>query len=383
MAATAPRAAVGIISIGDMGLGVAKLLQAHHYEVLTTTVGRSPSTHTRATSAGITVLPSDVALVEKADYILSIVPPRDAVATANRIVDAWAIASRPAASTKPLYFLDLNAIAPSTARGIDAALASRAPGIRFVDGGIIGAPPKFLGNESTSSTNGSEAHPQIDDDAEELDRSLRAWKRPSIPISGPYSLISDATATPSGPHLAAVLNTKHLAAEIGPASGLKASYVQISFPSPPTTRAPTNKRNSFAALTKGFYALALQSYTTAHQLSVLPELRAQLGAAFPATLAAADRGVVGMQPKAYRWEGEMREIAETFRTEGGWGVEEEGGEEAGKKAIFDGVAEVYRVVAEETALGTDEGRKDGVEEVVAELARGVRGGKGRGKGKGE
>ncbi|KKY13558.1 putative phosphogluconate nad-binding [Diplodia seriata] len=361
MAATAPRAAVGIISIGDMGLGVAKLLQAHHYEVLTTTVGRSPSTHTRATSAGITVLPSDVALVEKADYILSIVPPRDAVATANRIIDAWAIASRPAASTNPLYFLDLNAIAPSTARGIDAALASRAPGIRFVDGGIIGAPPKFLGNESTSSTNGSEAHAQIDDDAEELDRSLRAWKRPSIPISGPYSL-SDATATPSGPHLAAVLNTKHLAAEIGPASGLKAS---------------------FAALTKGFYALALQSYTTAHQLSVLPELRAQLGAAFPATLAAADRGVVGMQPKAYRWEGEMREIAETFRTEGGWGVEEEGEEEAGKKAIFDGVAEVYRVVAEETALGTDEGRKDGVEEVVAELARGVRGGKGRGKGKGE
>ncbi|KAL1636400.1 hypothetical protein SLS58_009819 [Diplodia intermedia] len=356
MAATASRAAVGIISIGDMGLGVAKLLQAHRYEVLTTTVGRSPSTHARATSAGITVLPSDVALVEKADYILSIVPPRDAVATANRIIDAWTIASRPAAaSTNPLYFLDLNAIAPSTARGIDAALASRAPDIRFVDGGIIGAPPKFLGNESSSSTNGSEAHAQIDDDPE-LARSLRAWKRPSIPISGPYSL-SDAAAAPSGPHLAAVLNTKHLGAEIGPASGLKAS---------------------FAALTKGFYALALQSYTTAHQLSVLPELRAQLGAAFPATLAAADRGVVGMQPKAYRWEGEMREIAETFRTEGGWGGGEE--EEAGKKAIFDGVAEVYRVVAEETALGTDEGRKEGVEEVVAELARGVRGGKGRGKG---
>lgn len=40
MSALAPRAAVGIISIGDMGSGIAKLLQAYHYEVLTTTAGR-------------------------------------------------------------------------------------------------------------------------------------------------------------------------------------------------------------------------------------------------------------------------------------------------------------------------------------------------------
>ncbi|KAF9639510.1 putative 6-phosphogluconate dehydrogenase protein [Lasiodiplodia theobromae] len=334
MAPTTPRAAVGIVSIGDMGLGIAKLLQAHGYEVLTTTVGRSPSTHARATSAGITVLPSDVALVEKADYILSIVPPRDAVQTANRIIDAWSAASSRAAST-PLYFLDLNAIAPSTARSIDAALKSRAPSIRFVDGGIIGSPPKLLDD--------SQSQPPPDNVDAELDASLSNWKRPSIPVSGPHPL-SDATQ--SGPHLAAVLNIKHLSAEIGPASGLKAS---------------------FAALTKGFYALALQSYTTAAQLGVLPELQSQLSAAFPATRAAADRGVVGMQHKAYRWEGEMREIGETFGTEGGW---------TGDGAIFDGIAEVYRTVAEETALGTPGGRKEGVEDVVDELVRGLRKGGG-------
>lgn len=96
---------------------------------------------------------------------------------------------------------------------------------------------------------------------------------------------------------------------------------------------------------------------------MLPELQSQLSASFPATRAAADRGIVGMQHKAYRWEGEMREIGETFATEGGW---------VGDGVIFDGIAEVYRTVAEETGLGTQDGRKEGVEDVVAELVRGLR-----------
>lgn len=207
------------------------LLRGRHFQSLATpqlTITLiSPSTHARATSAGITVLPSDVALVEKADYILSIVPPRDAVQTANRIIDAWSAASSRAAST-PLYFLDLNAIAPSTARSIDAALKSRAPSIRFVDGGIIGSPPKLLDD--------SQSQPPPDNVDAELDASLSNWKRPSIPVSGPHPL-SDATQ--SGPHLAAVLNIKHLSAEIGPASGLKASYVE-HFTSPPPPHSLTH-----------------------------------------------------------------------------------------------------------------------------------------------
>lgn len=161
--------------------------------------------------------------MEKADYILSIVPPRDAVQTANRIIDAWSAASSRAASS-PLHFLDLNAIAPSTARSIDAALKSRAADIRFVDGGIIGSPPKLLNDAGSSQSQ----HPPDSVEAE-LDASLSNWKRPSIPVSGPHPL-SDATR--SGPHLASVLNIKHLNAEIGPASGLKASYVERTSPPP-------------------------------------------------------------------------------------------------------------------------------------------------------
>ncbi|KAL1633044.1 hypothetical protein SLS56_003115 [Neofusicoccum ribis] len=293
----------------------------------------SPTTHTRATSAGITVLPSDAALVSRADYILSIVPPRDAVATANRILDAFATADR-TTSTHPLYFLDLNAIAPSTALSIAASIAARTPSIRFVDGGIIGGPPKPLP---------SPAAPPDDAPAADIDAatasSLLSWYRPSIPVSGPHAV---ASAPLSGAHLAAVLRLKHLADAIGPASGLKAS---------------------FAALTKGFYALAIQSYSTAAQLGVLPELQAQLAAAFPATRAAADRGLVHMPPKAYRWVGEMREINRAFADAGGWAPEAN---------VFDGVAEVYRVVADETALGTAEGRREDVEGVVAGVVEGLR-----------
>ena len=36
----APLANIGIISIGDMGLGIAKLLAAHNYQVLTNVTGR-------------------------------------------------------------------------------------------------------------------------------------------------------------------------------------------------------------------------------------------------------------------------------------------------------------------------------------------------------
>lgn len=37
---TAPLAHVGILSIGDMGLGIAKLLVANNYRVITNVTGR-------------------------------------------------------------------------------------------------------------------------------------------------------------------------------------------------------------------------------------------------------------------------------------------------------------------------------------------------------
>src|ERR1700722_19085104 len=37
---SATKPTIGVVSIGDMGLGIAKLLKAHEYQVITTSAGR-------------------------------------------------------------------------------------------------------------------------------------------------------------------------------------------------------------------------------------------------------------------------------------------------------------------------------------------------------
>lgn len=123
-----------------------------------------------------------------------------------------------------------------------------------------------------------------------------SWSKPSIVVSGPHRL-DDAPV--SGPHLAKVLNLKHVADKIGPASGLKMC---------------------FASTNKGLTAIAIQSFTTAHTLGVLDDLQAHLKEYSPKIGELAAKGLVGMPPKAYRWVDEMKEIAETFHTEGGFEV---------------------------------------------------------------
>jgi 3-hydroxyisobutyrate dehydrogenase-like beta-hydroxyacid dehydrogenase len=238
------------------------------------------------------------------------VPPRDALATANRIATAFKTLSAPKAN--PLYYFDLNAISPRTARSIATLFANQTPTINFVDGGIIGGPPSL--KEGT-------------------------WSLPSIPISGPHSL----TSAISGAHLQQTLNIKHVGPEIGSASGLKCC---------------------FASTTKGFTALCIQSFTTAKSLGVLPNLIEEMRARLPNQLHNAERSLPAMAPKAYRWVKEMEEIAMCHSDEGGFVGE--------GKGIFDGVAEVYRSVADETILGEEktERRKRGLTaEDVAECMR--------------
>jgi hypothetical protein len=276
-------ATVGILSIGQMGLGIAKLLVAHDFRVVTNVSDRSPATQKRAQDAQLELVDSDVELVGKCDYILSIVPPRDAVATAMRIIDAEA--SDP--KRWPTYYLDLNAISPSTASKIAAAFKQKAPSILFIDGGIIGGPPTLLPGSSE-------------------------WKRPGIPLSGPNSLYD---APIGGSHLAEVLNTQYLGPKVGSASGLKCC---------------------FAALSKGFTALALQSFSTAASLDVLPALQGYLKEFNPGGGERAEKGIVGCPSKAYRWVEEMNQIGECFEVEGGW---------AEQAKIFREVAGVYEGLA--------------------------------------
>ncbi|VBB72510.1 Putative protein of unknown function [Podospora comata] len=246
---------IGVISMGDMGSGVARLLMAHNYAVLTNVSDRSEDTKSRALSAGAVLLPSDELLVDHSDLILSIVPPAEAYSTAERVVKAWE------RKETELVYADLNAVSPSTLLSISSLFT----GVKFIDGSILGGPPSFVNGR---------------------------WTKPIIPTSGPFSL-SDIF-----PGLGEVLGEKQISPELGQASGLKMV---------------------FASLSKGYAAVALQSVTTAHQLGVLPELLESVnelqGEAAGKKL---EQAVTGLAPKAGRWVREMEEIGKTHRENGNW-----------------------------------------------------------------
>lgn len=128
-----PIRTVAVMSPGDMGHAVGRLLGEHGLRVVTCLRGRSPRTAALAAAAGIADLPDEAALVGEADLLLAILVPAQAVALAERIADAVRAAGR------GLLYVDANAVAPQTARRIAAILG--AAGARIVDAGIIGGPP--------------------------------------------------------------------------------------------------------------------------------------------------------------------------------------------------------------------------------------------------
>ncbi|KAL4978623.1 hypothetical protein BDW66DRAFT_158131 [Aspergillus desertorum] len=269
---------IGILSIGEMGFGIANLLIRHGYRVAT-----FQRTRERAHSINIKLCPSPKDLVSLCSVILSIVPPKESFLTAQRIHENT---PRSPSRDKPLYYLDLNATAPSLSRDTNRLLGSN-PNIVYIDGGIIGGPPC---QTSTSTP------------AESKDK----WTLPSL----------------------------HISSTIGAASGLKMC---------------------FASMTKGLFALAIQSFVAAESMGVFPELKRYMAEHNPRTLEIVTKGVVGMPPKAWRWINEMQQI--------GAMMEEEGGFSGGL------------VVAEDTALGSEQigHRVQGttVEDVVALMREGM------------
>jgi 3-hydroxyisobutyrate dehydrogenase-like beta-hydroxyacid dehydrogenase len=123
---------VAVIAPGAMGAAVGKRLADRGLRVLTSLAGRSESTAARAREAGM-VTASDEEIAS-ADFILSILPPGDALPLAQRFAAALT-----ASNAKPVY-VDCNAINPVTVKRVAAAIAPT--GCQFVDCGIIGPPPK-------------------------------------------------------------------------------------------------------------------------------------------------------------------------------------------------------------------------------------------------
>jgi len=115
-----------------MGAGVGQRLAEHKVTVLTTLSGRSPQSAQRARVAGMRDV--DEPQLMEADVLLSIVPPGEALALAERLAPLLSAANR------KLVYADCNAVSPQTMQHIADTIATT--GAPFVAAGIIGPPPK-------------------------------------------------------------------------------------------------------------------------------------------------------------------------------------------------------------------------------------------------
>jgi 3-hydroxyisobutyrate dehydrogenase-like beta-hydroxyacid dehydrogenase len=297
-ASTLHKPTIAIMSFGEMGFGVATVLLKYSYPVITNLDGRSANTKTRVEALGVKDLPFKT-MLEEASIVLSIVPPAEAFSLAQ--LTAAAVQTSNEQKDK-LVYMDLNAVSPALSRQM--AEVVNAAGMTFIDGAILGFPPRELVDGT--------------------------WFRPAITISGPQ--LSSINA-PWTEELSLLLNLRHVGDEVGAASGLKMC---------------------FGAIYKGQAAIGIQAYTTAQAIGVLPALRSHLAEYFPSTTPILESSLIGSQRKAYRWIKEMEEIEETFEKEGGW-----------SRGLFQNVSNVFRVVAQQTELGTN--AKADVESVMSEV----------------
>jgi 3-hydroxyisobutyrate dehydrogenase-like beta-hydroxyacid dehydrogenase len=180
------------------------------------------------------------------DFILSVLPPGDAVALAQRLAPTLT-----ASNSKPV-FVDCNAVSPPTAERIAAAIAPT--GAPFVDAGIIGQPPT---------------------------------PKPADPGPRFYA---------SGPAAARFATLRRYGLDIRVLDG-------------PVTAASAVKM-SYAGITKGTQALAAVMMLAATRAGSADALFKELASSQPHVLDFLKRSLSMMPPKAYRWIAEMHEIAD-------------------------------------------------------------------------
>lgn len=227
---------IGLIHPGEMGAAVGKVLRDRGHTVLWASRQRSAETTKRAAEAGL----EDAGTVEKlsrlSSVILSICPPHAALGVARSV--GW---------FEGLY-VDANAVSPTTAREI-ATLVSN-----FVDGGIVGSPPREAG-------------------------STRLY------LSG--TAAAEAAALFEG----TPLDVHVVSGEPGDASAVKMAY---------------------AAWTKGTAALLLAIRALARAEGVEGALLDEWRLSLPELLDRSESAARSAGRKGWRWVAEMEEIAATF-----------------------------------------------------------------------
>lgn len=123
---------VGFLHPGEMGAALAVVVAAAGHTALWAGAGRSAQTHERAAAAGLVDAGTVAALAGCCDVLVSVCPPHAALAVARAVATA---------GYRGLY-VDANAIAPSTVQAIRALLAE-AGCTSFADAALVGPPPRL------------------------------------------------------------------------------------------------------------------------------------------------------------------------------------------------------------------------------------------------
>jgi 3-hydroxyisobutyrate dehydrogenase-like beta-hydroxyacid dehydrogenase/uncharacterized protein YndB with AHSA1/START domain len=235
-----PAPDVGIAHPGEMGAAIGALLTGAGTRTGWASDGRTDATRARADAAGLEDRTTLAALCD-APVFISVCPPHAALDVA-----------RAAAPCFRGIYVDANAIAPATAREVAAVVTSS--GATFVDGGIVGPPPRQAGTTRLF----------LSGDA--AGRVVDLFARTAL----------ETVVVPD-------------------ASAMKVAY---------------------AAWTKGTAALLLAVRAYARRAGVEDALLAEWARSQPGLEQRAEARAKGSAPKAWRWVGEMREIAAAFAAVG-------------------------------------------------------------------
>lgn len=301
--ASSGKPALAIIAPGAMGSAVAHRLTSSGLTVYTLLAGRSPATRKRAEEAGMVDAGSMEALVEKVDWILSILPPSEAMNLAKAFRDAYLSSS----TQKRMVYADCNAVSPETVKSIAALFQTEArkelEDVKFLDAGIIGGPPQGTYDPTFYAS----VHPDNVDVLSEFE-GLSKYGLKVTPLRGEGSGIGDASA-------------------------LKMSYAGIS---------------------KGITGLCTTMVLAAHASSpaTASALLDELSISQPLILKRMTTSIPSMLPKAYRWVGEMEEISAFVAS----GSRNTGATTSGEEQIHLGMSSTYSRI--EKSLNGENGGKD-------------------------
>jgi 3-hydroxyisobutyrate dehydrogenase-like beta-hydroxyacid dehydrogenase len=226
---------VGLLHPGEMGAAVGAVLRGRGHHVVWASEERSEATRARAETAGLEDV-GTAAEVARSEVVFSICPPHAALEVAAALGRFGGV------------YVDANAVSPATAAKVADVVDE------FVDGGIVGSPPRDPG-------------------------TTRLYL--------------------SGERAAEV-------AELFAGSPLEARVIENA----------SGVKMAYAAWTKGTAAMLLAIRELARREGVEETLLAEWDISLPGLRERYERAERSAEAKGWRWVGEMEEIAATFETAG-------------------------------------------------------------------